>query len=442
MENQSVILPKCRKKKKRNGGYEKVKILIINTQSVNHSNATGVTLRSILREKPSEEILELYMQPCVRAADALPIRSVQLGFWECPVRTLANRFNRAGTETSVSVENPGKSSFKKRMKSRLIMTIDFEKVFLTKKIRRLVNEFAPDCVYTLGNSIDAMKYACKLADYCGVHILPHFMDNWQESHRYGSEKYPTHCKTTQKWLKQMYEKAVCGLTISEKMAAVYEERWRIRHFALMNAVDVGQYYCGQKKENERILVYAGGLHLNRYKSLLEIARCVDRLNRGMKSSSDEGYKLEIYTDSKSKALYEGQFAPFQCVSFREYVKHDQIRTVYERASILVHIETFDPEYRNFILYSLSTKISEYLATGLPILLYAPEEIFVSEYLKCNNAAAVVSDEETLSEALKKLMSDPSYRAELGSKAEKLAREKHDKAIALMVFDQAVDCACK
>ena len=40
------------------------------------------------------------------------------------------------------------------------------------------------------------------------------------------------------------------------------------------------------------------------------------------------------------------------------------------------------------------------------------------------------------------MSDPSYRAELGSKAEKLAREKHDKAIALMVFDQAVDCACK
>ena len=30
-----------------------MKILIINTQSVNHSNATGVTLRSILRGKPS-----------------------------------------------------------------------------------------------------------------------------------------------------------------------------------------------------------------------------------------------------------------------------------------------------------------------------------------------------------------------------------------------------
>lgn len=419
-----------------------MKVLIINTQSVNHSNATGVTLRSILREFPSEEILELYMQPCTSAADALPIRSVRLGFLECPVRTLANRFNRGGAETSVSIGNQGKYSFKKHLKSRLIMAIDFEKVFLTKKIRRIVDEFAPDCVYTLGNSIDAMKYACKLADYYGVHILPHFMDNWQESHRYGSEKYPTHRKSTQKWLKRMYMRAVCGLTISEKMAAVYDERWNIRHFALMNAVDVEQYYCGQVKEDVKILVYAGGLHLNRYKSLLEIARCVDRLNREEMRLSDEGYKLEIYTDSKSKSLYECEFAPFQCVSFREYVKHDQIRTVYEHASVLVHIETFDPEYRNFILYSLSTKIPEYLATGLPILLYAPEEIFVSEYLKRNNAAAVVSDEETLGKALKKLISDPSYRTELGFRAEKLAREKHDKAIALKVFNQAVDCSCK
>ena len=411
---------------------KRMRVLIINTQSVNHNNATGVTLRSILREYPPDDILELYMQPCVRAEDALPIRSIQLKFREIPIRTIANRFfgKSAG---SVSAPPTGAApSFQSKLKSRLAMSVDFEKVFLSGRIGKMVAEFNPGCIYTLGNAVDAMKYACAVSDRYGLHILPHFMDNWQESHRYGKNKYPMHLRSTQKWLRKMYEKSVCALAISERMAQEYEKRWNIHHYALMNAVDVPLYRQNQPQKNTGILVYAGGLHLNRYQSLIQIAEALEEQNK-----TEKRYTLEIYTDGKSKTLYQNAFEKFSCVTFMDYVKHDDIGSVYDRAEILVHIETFDTAYHDFILYSLSTKISEYLATGIPILLYAPGDIFVSEYLRKNCAAAVISDSDRLKDTLHRLTRDSDYRMVISQNAQNLALEKHDLASSLKTFETAV-----
>ena len=420
-----------------------MKILVINTQSLNHNNATGVTLRSILRNVPCEDLAELYMQPCVRAADALPIRAVHLGARECPIRTLANRLNKKGIESApvtVQASGPHRTGMKRRIKERMIMSVDFEAVFLTRRIRKFLKEFSPDCIYTLGNSIDTMKYVCKVAKYCGISVLPHFMDNWQQSHRYGSGKYPLHQKVTQKWLKKMYAHAACALTISEKMAEVYDERWKIHHFALMNAVDVDRFHCVQNRAaGENVFVYAGGLHLNRYRSLAEIARAVDEQST---RHPEKTYRLEIYTDEKSKALYEPVLSVYSSVIFRPYVTHEEIMSVYERASALIHIESFDTENRNFIRYSLSTKISEYLATGLPILLYAPSDIFVAEYLKGHDAAAVVSNAEDLNVVVERLTEDAPYRERIEKNAQRLAHEKHTVASAADVFSRAVKLTCE
>ena len=420
-----------------------MKILVINTQSLNHNNATGVTLRSMFRNVPCEDLAELYMQPCVLAEDALPIRAVHLGSQECPIRTLANCLNKKSTESApvaVQVSESHRGEVKRRIRERLIMSVDFEAVFLTRRIRKFLKEFAPDCIYTLGNSIDAMKYVCKVAKLCGISVLPHFMDNWQESHRYGNGKYPLHQKVTQKWLKKMYAYAACALTISEKMAEVYGRRWKIRHFALMNTVDVERFRCEQNRTaGEKVFVYAGGLHLNRYRSLAAIAKSVDEQNA---THPEKLYHLEIYTDEKSKSLYESALSVYSSVTFRPYVTHENILSVYRRAFVLVHIESFDTENRSFIRYSLSTKISEYLATGLPILLYAPSDIFVTEYLKSHDAAAVASDENTLKLIVKRMTEDAAYRGRIGKNAQRLANEKHTIASATDILSRAIKMTCE
>ena len=318
------------------------------------------------------------------------------------------------------------------------MLIDFEKVFLSKRIREILREFKPECIYTLGNAIDAMKYAYVTATYLKIRILPHFMDNWPQSHRYKANEYPVHMRCTQKWLMRMYKNSNCALAISEKMAEAYEQRTGIPHFALMNAVNVDAFRQDWRHRDTDLLVYAGGLHLNRNRSLLEIAKTVDSLN----VTDGKHYALQIYTDGKSRALYEKDFSGLACVSFLDYVKHDDICSVYSHAGILIHIETFDTEYRDFIRYSLSTKISEYLATGLPILLYAPKDICVSAYLQENHAAEVVSDPELLERSMRRLLYERNYRNLLSENAERLSKEKHDMPVALSVFINALQSSCK
>lgn len=399
-----------------------MRILLVNTQSVNHQNATGITLREILRSLPDETVGELYLQPCRRAPDALDIVSRRVPFGVCAVRHLANRFLKSGGD---AVPAPAAPPRQRRLKGRLIMMLDFEPVVLTPKLRRWVREFAPDCIYTLGNGIDTMKLACRLADLCGVPLLPHFMDNWPASHRQGPHMYPTHLRMTQKWLTRLYERASCALTISEKMAREYEAQRHIPHYALMNFVPAADYFCGAALYRTlKTVVYAGGLHLHRYRSLLEIGQTLLRY----RETTGQEILLHVYTDEKSRAAYGELLGGCPVIRLHPAVPHGEIVRVYRQADVLVHIETFDAEYRDFIRYSLSTKISEYLATGKPILLYAPADICVSEYLREHEAAVTVSESGELEAALCRLASGGEAVENLGDNAYRLALEKHDAAV--------------
>lgn len=409
-----------------------MKMLIVNTQSMNHNNATGITMRSIFQYFSPEDCFELYMQPCDRCKDALPIRSEQLGATVCPLRSFANKaLNREVSVQSSTAEVSQKKMLKSRTKTRLTVMLDFEPIFITHSLIEKIKRFEPDYIYTLGNSIDTMKLCVKISNKFHINIIPHFMDNWQASHRFGADIYPLHIKETQNWLHKMYNQSRNALVISEKMAEKYQKRWGIPHYALMNTVDVATYHTQQVDEPHVgvQLVYAGGLHLNRYKSLLDIANAIE----SCALEFHDGIELTIYTDTKSYSLYKNLFDNCRHVLFHENVSHDQIVDVYKSADALIHIESFDTQQRDFIRYSLSTKISEYLATEKPILLYAPSDIFVSEYLSRNEAAIIISKSEDLIDAVLMLKNQEKMNT-ISSNAYELAQKYHDNSYLKKLLD--------
>jgi len=400
-----------------------LRVLIVNLQSVNHNNATGITLRSIFSRFRKEDIYEVYMQPCLRASDAISLQSERLQAGVCLPRKAANRLigKASVSNTKAAVILTEERSFLRALRRRLIMLLDFEPVILMPGLMRKINLFRPDCIYTLGNAIDVMKLVVKLSVMLKIPVIPHFMDNWQTSHRYGKSRYPYHRKITQKWLKKLYSRSNCALVISERMASEYTERWKVPHYALMNSVNTKSYHCPRTASKKMsVLVYAGGLHLNRYKSLLQIGKAIDDYNQTHQCS----LVLRVYTDDKSTTAYQEILSECSCVEFRSYVPHELIMEVYRSADILVHIETFDEGYRDFIRYSLSTKISEYLSVGRPIFLYAPDNIFISEYLKMNKAAVTVSSEVELPTALRRLLI-PANAETVSRNAYELAKRNHD-----------------
>ena len=417
-----------------------MKILIVNTQSINHQNATGITLRSIFKNFNPSDCFEFYMQPCVVAEDALNIRSERIPPKVCFMRFVANKFSNTANASATVGPNNDKKTLRSKIRSRLIMCLDFEPVMLTRKMVKKIKDFAPDCIYTLGNSIDTMKLAYKLSKKFNIPIIPHFMDNWQASHRYGPRLYPYHLKRTQAWLKKMYERTDKALTISPKMAKEYEIRWGKPHYSIMNTVDVEYYHKGccdttkKLSESDFILTYAGGLHLNRYKSILELGEAIDNHNK----SASRKIQLRIYTDEKSRVQYGNLLSSVKSLDIRNYVPHDRILEVYSSCDALVHIETFDEDYREFIRYSLSTKISEFLSCGKPILLYSPDDIFVFQYLKEHNAGIVVESSARLDTSISKLV-DVKENSNMCESAYLLAKQYHDDSYLHKVLFEIFEC---
>ena len=97
----------------------------------------------------------------------------------------------------------------------------------------------------------------------------------------------------------------------------------------------------------------------------------------------------------------------------------------KKASVLLHVESFEEDNRERVKYSVSTKIADLLASGICLFAYGPEEISSIEYLRRNECALVAVNREELTYKLSECLEKPEVRAENASKALEIAARNHD-----------------
>lgn len=250
------------------------------------------------------------------------------------------------------------------------------------------------------------------------------MDNWRET-MFVDNKYtkPFHYllnRTVKKIEKRMKK----GLVISEKMGHEYNKKYKVDYVAIMNSVDttvnIGDVSYDNKKEI--IFTYAGGLHLGRYMQLLEIQNRIADFNN---KSSGVNISLVIYTSKSNQDNYQKLFEN-SITKFKDYLPHEQVSEIYEEADVLVHIESFDKKTIEYTKYSMSTKIPEYMASGKPILCYAPENIAVYEYINYTKTGICVSNDHALLAAVTSLATESEKRKLFGENGILTANKNHKK----------------
>ena len=76
----------------------------------------------------------------------------------------------------------------------------------------------------------------------------------------------------------------------------------------------------------------------------------------------------------------------------------------QNSDLLIHAESFDNEFKQIVKNSISTKIADSLASGVPIVAYGPEGIASIDYLIKNEQpnASFFIDNKTTKLALKML----------------------------------------
>ena len=217
------------------------------------------------------------------------------------------------------------------------------------------------------------------------------------------------------------------VTISEKMRSEYKKIFGVDSIVAFNMPESIRVEGFVKSEREDlVLVYAGGLHFNRWKTLKRLGEALDIFNR----ENDRQVTLKIYSHQDLSRKVQEALSTANSSEFAGSLDNDGVRCALNDADILVHVESFSKRNVYSTRLSVSTKISEYLMAGKPVLAIGPSELASMEFLSTRGFC--INSNKDLKNKLKEfLLSDRSV--ELGGEEQELdflANEREFKQLVL------------
>lgn len=172
--------------------------------------------------------------------------------------------------------------------------------------------------------------------------------------------------------------------------------------------------------NEPIrFVYAGGIYLNRWKTLAKIVETMRKINyNGVKMTLDI-FTNNPLTESMQSAINDGVTSRVNKV-----VPMVELRKIYQASDVAIHAEAFDIANRLAVRMSFSTKIIDCLDSGCAVMAVCDEKQAGFAYLKRNDAAICISDLSKLEYELQRIIETPSILLDYQKKAFELGRRSH------------------
>lgn len=406
------------------------RVLLINGSSIKESNSTSITINSLLGFFEKENLIELHYFPVINKYEScLDFKSLELKKETKFIYNIISKIYKGDLKKNITTrivdsEVKSKPSLLEKSKKMILAYNDYFKanMRINNKITEEIVDFKPDVIYTLGASIFSLELAKYYSDKLNIPIVLHHMDNWRETTYSSSIFLRLPRRKLLKKLSEVESRMNFGMTISDEMAEIYSKISGNKYYSLMHTVKpLSKPDDYRQKFNQLNIVYAGGLHLERWKTLKQIEDAITNIK-----DSDIRITLDIYTKNSDRHKYS-QVYNQNIVQFHDFLPHDEVYKIYDIADILIHVESFDPQLIKFTKYSLSTKIPEYMSSGKPILCLAPKEISSSKYIMDTRTGIAVTNFNELSEALDKMIRDKTLRLELGNNGIKTAMEKHSDA---------------
>ena len=248
-----------------------------------------------------------------------------------------------------------------------------EKRIISEELKKWMLMINPDYVYINTDSNYALiDLAIKLADSFSMKTIVHVLDDKVIYRFPGVMGFYYNYKLT-KCFNLLIKKSAIRFCISELMKKEYEKRYNKEFIVVHNSVDINlfRYVTSPKKNNIIRMCYGGVLDYN-YKTIITVAQIIDELNK-----KDHKITLTIYTKLNYSKINK-KLAEYKCVILKGFIPQNDLINDFVNYDYLFLPMPFEREQK-FIRLSLSCKLSEYLASGVPIIVLAPSNSAVAEY---------------------------------------------------------------
>lgn len=182
------------------------------------------------------------------------------------------------------------------------------------------------------------------------------------------------------------------------------------------------------------IVYTGSVYHAHYDAFRNLVQAVQSLGRG-------DILFHIYT-AQPKEQLESEGIAGNSVVYHEHIGQEEVNRVLSQADLLFLPLAFNSPIPEVIKTSAPGKMGEYLATGMPILVHAPADSFVSWYFRKNKCGVVIDDNNpvTLAQAIEKILAETELLRDIGENARHQALTDFDITAARSGFLELIKSA--
>lgn len=279
----------------------------------------------------------------------------------------------------------------------------------------------PSCLLVApGQSKFIYNVALRIAKERALPIIAYICDDYYfvEEPQAPAERYRVH--RLQKKIEELMAHTAHIVTICEEMSAAYAEKFGIPTTTVMTGTSYPPACEVRVCENPRIITYTGNIRCNRYLSLAKIGKALDSIN--LARGTD--YELRVYTGEKDEQILS-HFNGIRSLKLCGFVTGEAFRTVLREADFLLHTEAFDKPSIDRVKHSVSTKIADALAGGIPLLAFGPAQVSSMKHLLRNDCALCATTEEELQDMLLCAFENSTRVREVATKALAVAAQYHD-----------------
>jgi glycosyltransferase involved in cell wall biosynthesis len=274
-------------------------------------------------------------------------------------------------------------------------------------------EFGPEVLVISPIGPPCLVMGQKLSRTLGVPTIAYFMDDWPAT---GARSWLG--RKFWKRTRALLEQSDAWIMISEELRDVMAQRYRVPTKPTLvahNPVDLsGQFASGARAQRTgrfRVL-YAGSVQQMHYDALLAVTTAVWRLR-----SAGVDIELVLHTAPYFEQKYRADWDRLGVV-LGGLVPYEKLPGVLGDADLLLVALSFMPEMAHMAMYSLLTKITDYMASGVPLLVCGPPGSASVNFVKrwACGLTCETDNVDQIKDLLKGQLDRPVRSAELAARA--------------------------
>lgn len=409
-----------------------MKILIISHNPISDQSNMGKTFLSLFSKFDSSELCQLYIYPTIpnvkrchsyfRITDKQVLKSLFRG--KAPggridpeqIREEQSAFEN-GEDEQLYRSRRNKSALRRLLRDAMWSMSRW----YSQELKGWLEEEKPDCIFVApGVARFIHNFALRISRDRQIPIVTYVCDEYYFVNDPPLGLDRLRLALLKRKIDKLMEKTGQLVVISRELMEHYHKKFSVPTTVLMTGAAFEPVREKPQTENPTEISYFGNIRCNRFVSLGQIGAVLDEINREMRTD----YRLKIYSAEKDPDIL-ASLRKYRSVELCGFVSGNAFMEALLGSQLLLHTEAFDEASVEFVRHSVSTKIADSLASGVPLVAYGPGCISSMRHLQRNACAMIALNQEELRKVLLRAFTEPEYRHQVVRNALDTACRDHD-----------------